>query len=52
MGVGLGGSSIGYHGYLADKGLREDLAGENHRICSSEGNIRFFYRRRADEGLQ
>ena len=44
MVVGHNGLSIGYHGDLADKVVREDAAGDNIRICSMETNIRTVYK--------
>ena len=43
--MGLGGRGIGDHKALADKVVREEAAGDNHRICSRETNIISLYRR-------
>ena len=50
--MGLGGRGIGDHKALADKLVREEAAGDNHRICSRETNIQNLYRRRPDGGVQ
>ena len=52
MGVGLGGRGNGDHGDLANKGVRGEMAGENHGICSMETDEQTLYRRREDGGTQ
>ena len=51
-GMGLGGSGIGDHGYLDDKGVREEVAGKKYVVCNRETDIQDLYRRREDGGLQ
>ena len=48
IGVVLSGHRIGYHRAIANKGLCEEVAGNNNGIYSRETNIRNFYRHRAD----
>ena len=52
MGMGLGGHVIGDHGYLANKIVHEEAAGNNCIICSRETNIQTVYRIRADGWFQ
>ena len=49
--MGLGGSGIGEHGALENKGLRKEVKDDNHIICGRETNIRIFYRRRVGGGF-
>ena len=41
-------AGIGDHGYFADKRLRKEAAGKNHRICIRETNLQNLYRPRVD----
>ena len=50
--MGLGGSGIGEHGALENKGLRKEVKDDNHIICGRETNIRIFYRRRVGGGFR
>ena len=51
MGVSLGECRIVCHRALSDKGVREEVAGNNRVICSRETNIQTLYRRIADGGF-
>ena len=50
--MGCGGRSIGDHVDLSDKGVHEEKAGKNCRICSRDTNVKTLYRRSADGGFQ
>ena len=52
MGLGIIGSGIGYHEYMVDKGVREEVAGKNRGICSREINIQNLYSCIAGGGFQ
>ena len=50
--MGLGGRGIGDHGYLVNKGVGEEVEGENNSKYNRDIQIQNLYRRRADEGVQ
>ena len=52
MEVGLGGGGIGDHWTLDDKGLCEEVSGNNIVIFSRETNIQNLYMQRSDGGVQ
>ena len=52
MGVGLSGCGVGSYRDLTDKGVHEEAAGKNHRVCIRETYIWIFYRHRDDVGFQ
>ena len=52
MGVGLCVCRIGYHEAVADKGVCDEVIGENRGICSRETKIQTIYRHRVDGGVQ
>ena len=52
MGVSFSGYGIGDHRNLANKGVHEEAAGNNHGIYRRETNIRILYRGRAYGGVQ
>ena len=52
MGVVLSRRGVGVYRDLADKGVREEAAGNNRGLCSGDTDIRTFHRRIEDEGFQ
>ena len=51
MGVGLGVHGVGGCRYLFGKGVSEEAASNNCRVCIRETDIQHFYRHREDGGL-
>ena len=45
-GMGLSGRRVGCYMYLADKGVRDEVAGNSIGVCSRDTDIMFLYRRR------
>ena len=52
MVVGLGGCGTGGNRSLANKGVREELPGNNSGLCCRESNLGNMYRRREYGGIQ
>ena len=52
MGVGLSEHVVGDHGYVAYKGVCDEVAVNNLGICIRDTNIRTLYRHIADGGFQ